>query len=236
MNGPVPAARPSVVWLREIAEALDHAHARAILHRDVKPSNVLVDADGHLPLADFGLARDLKTGSGALTAPGLVMGTANYIAPEQAMGQDLDGRCDQYALGVIAFEMLTGKLPFTAPTSLLMLNKHISEAPPKATKVNPQLPPAVDDVVRKVLAKTAPERYPSCVAFIDALEKAIVPRTEAMPAGAFPGRVSGEAPRPRAGTSDALPRGERTSGTVRRRARPRPSRGRRDAPPGDAER
>ncbi len=205
----------AVVWLREIAEGLDHANARGIVHRDVKPSNVLVDADGHLTLADFGLARDLKTGSGALTAPGLVMGTANYIAPEQALGQDLDGRCDQYALGVIAFEMLTGKLPFSAPTSLLMLNKHISEAPPKATKVNPQLPPAVDDVMRKVLAKTAPERYPSCVAFVDALEKAILPMTEAMAVAGLPLRGSGEVPRPRASASDAPARDRRPSGPVR---------------------
>ncbi|MGZ6989334.1 MAG: serine/threonine-protein kinase [Thermoanaerobaculia bacterium] len=112
VTGPVPPAL-AVTWLSAIASALDHAHAKGILHRDVKPGNVLMDSQGRLLLADFGLARSAEISSG-LTATGAVLGTPLYMAPEQATGSVLDGRTDQYALAVIAFELLAGRVPFSA--------------------------------------------------------------------------------------------------------------------------
>ena len=110
--GPVPPAL-AVTWLSAIASALDHAHAKGILHRDVKPGNVLMDSQGRPLLADFGLARSAEVSSG-LTATGTVLGTPLYMAPEQATGAALSGRADQYALAVIAFELLAGRVPFSA--------------------------------------------------------------------------------------------------------------------------
>src|SRR5674476_1339077 len=124
--GPVPPAL-AITWLSAIAAALDHAHSKGILHRDVKPGNVLMDAQGRPLLADFGLARSAEVSSG-LTATGTVLGTPLYMAPEQAMGATLDGRADQYALAVIAFELLAGPVPFPAESPLAAPHHHASPA------------------------------------------------------------------------------------------------------------
>ncbi|MDL2718823.1 MAG: serine/threonine-protein kinase [Acidobacteriota bacterium] len=169
--GPVPPAL-AISWLSAIAAALDHAHSKGILHRDVKPGNVLMDAQGRPLLADFGLARSAEVSSG-LTATGTVLGTPLYMAPEQAMGQALDGRADQYALAVIAFELLAGRVPFSAESPLAVLHQHVSTPPPPLSTVLPGTGASVDAVLSRGLAKKPEDRFTSCSAFVAALGAAL---------------------------------------------------------------
>jgi serine/threonine-protein kinase len=169
--GPVPPAL-AVTWLSAIASALDHAHAKGILHRDVKPGNVLMDSQGRPLLADFGLARSAEVSSG-LTATGTVLGTPLYMAPEQATGAVLSGRADQYALAVIAFELLAGRVPFSAQSPLAVLHQHVTAPPPPLSSVLPGTAPAVDAVLTRGLSKEPADRFSSCGAFVAALGAAL---------------------------------------------------------------
>ncbi len=169
--GPVPPSL-AVTWLSAIASALDHAHAKGILHRDIKPANVLMDSQGRPLLADFGLARSSDATSG-LTATGTVMGTPLYMAPEQATGGALDGRADEYALAVVAFELLSGRVPFLADSPLAVLHQQVTAPPPPLSTVLPGSPAAADAVLAKALAKKADERYATCGAFVRALGDAL---------------------------------------------------------------
>jgi eukaryotic-like serine/threonine-protein kinase len=169
--GPVPPAL-AITWLSAIAAALDHAHSKGILHRDVKPGNVLMDAQGRPLLADFGLARSAEVSSG-LTATGTVLGTPLYMAPEQAMGAMLDGRADQYALAVIAFELLAGRVPFSAESPLAVLHQHVSTPPPPLSTVLPGTAASVDAALSRGLAKKPEDRFGSCSAFVAALGAAL---------------------------------------------------------------
>ena len=162
----------AVDCLASIAAALDHAHARGVLHRDVKPSNVLVDASGSLLLADFGLAKNTAVSS-ELTATGMVVGTPAYMAPEQAIGRPVDARADQYALGVLAFELLTGRTPFRSESPFAVLDKHLREAPPPPSTFVPSLPSSVDDVLARALAKQPQERFATCREMVEALAVAL---------------------------------------------------------------
>jgi hypothetical protein len=176
--GPVPPPL-AVSWLAAIASALDHAHAKGILHRDIKPANVLMDSQGRPLLADFGLARSSDATSG-LTATGTVMGTPLYMAPEQATGGALDGRADEYALAVVAFELLSGRVPFIADSPLAVLHQQVTAPPPPLSTVLPGSPAAADAVLAKALAKKAEERYASCGAFVRALGEALGVPTSAV--------------------------------------------------------
>lgn len=162
-----PAETASV--LRDVAAALDYAHARGVVHRDVKPANVLLDEAGRAYLADFGIARMLE-GSSVATATGLIQGTPSYMAPEQAMGAKVDRLADVYALGVVAFECLTGRVPYTGTTPVAILMKHVQDPVPEPAAA--EVAPVLTAVLRRCLAKTPADRWPTAGAFSAALEAA----------------------------------------------------------------
>jgi serine/threonine protein kinase len=179
----------------EVASALDYAHGKGIVHRDVKPQNMLLDDGGRAYLADFGIARLLET-STQLTATGMIQGTPAYMAPEQATGEAVDARADIYALGIVAYETLTGRVPFTGPTPVSILLKHVSEPPPRPP--TSELPAAVTTVLEKCLAKKPQERFESAVEFAAALDAALVDTVPALPRP-VPRPAPTPAPRPRSG-------------------------------------
>jgi serine/threonine protein kinase, bacterial len=154
-----------------VADALDYAHLRGLLHRDVKPANILLtDADSRgrrIMLADFGIAREIGDISG-LTATNMVMGTTAYSAPEQLMGKDIDGRADQYALGCTAFHLLTGAAPYHNSNAAVVITQHLSEPPPQISERRPDLA-ELNAVFARVLAKDPGYRYRSCSDFASAL-------------------------------------------------------------------
>src|SRR6266550_1009457 len=157
--------------LRPIASALDHAHSQNILHRDVKPSNILIQNDGTPVLADFGLARMVGAPQ-RLTASGTVLGTPEYMSPEQATGEPLSPASDQYSLAVVAYEMLTGRVPFQEETPAAILVSHMSKAMPPTRELEGKLSGHVEEALRQGLAKAPADRYPTVSQFVAALTPA----------------------------------------------------------------
>jgi serine/threonine protein kinase/WD40 repeat protein len=175
-DGPLPPGRAAEV-IAQVASALDAAHAAGLVHRDVKPANMLVDRrsnrSDHVYLADFGLSKKRLTASAGLTGTGQFVGTLDYSAPEQIRGMPADGRTDQYALACAAFELLTAAPPFHREEVTAVMYAHLSEPPPPVTSRRAGLPPAVDQVVARALAKDPADRYASCQEFSDALLQAL---------------------------------------------------------------
>jgi len=169
LNEPLEAARIFSL-LRQTAAALDYAHHRGIVHRDIKPANIIVNEAGMVKIADFGIAK--ISAADQLTQTGLIVGTPNYMAPEQVQGKPVTGLADQYSLSVLMFEMLTGEKPFVAEHLTTLVYQIVCEPPPPAHRLNPTLGPAIEAVLKKGLSKLPEERYPTCTALVDALESA----------------------------------------------------------------
>src|SRR5919202_764793 len=153
----------------QIADALQAAHERGVVHRDIKPQNVLVTGAGDVKVADFGIAR---AASSTATATGIVLGTAGYLSPEQAKGEPVGPRSDLYSLGVVLYEMLTGNLPYEADSAIAQAVKHISEPPRSPREANPEVSEALDALTTRLIAKNPEDRYPSASALANDLERA----------------------------------------------------------------
>ena len=158
----------------QAAQGLDYAHRRGVVHRDVKPDNVLFDAEGHVAVTDFGIAS--ARFHPRLTATGRAMGTPHYMSPEQAMGRLLDGRSDVYALGILLYEMLSGDPPFDGPDAYSVGYKHVHEAPVPLEMAAPGAPPALAAITMRCLSKNAAERYQRAGDLADALIGFLVER------------------------------------------------------------
>ncbi len=156
--------------LLQSAAALDYAHSKEIVHRDIKPANLMVTANNVAKIMDFGIAR---ISSSQLTQTGTVMGTPSYMSPEQVRGQGLDGRSDQFSLGVIAYELLTGKKPFAGDNLTAVIFKIVSAEPAKVTDLCPWLVPQVDQVMARALAKKPEDRYANCLALAESFRAAV---------------------------------------------------------------
>jgi serine/threonine-protein kinase len=213
-EGRVPPAK-ALEWLAQTARALDRAHEQGVVHRDVKPANLLLDRDGSVTVSDFGIAS--TTGLDTLTLPGTILGTAGYLSPEQARGEPATPASDRYALGVVAFELLTGRRPFEGDTAATEAFAHVTAPVPSAERIRPGLPDGVDGVLERALAKDPGERPESCSALVSALEEAFrhaaAPTRVAAPAAPAP------VPAPEQPTRRLLPPARRLHRTRDRRLR-----------------
>jgi serine/threonine-protein kinase len=223
------APETSVFLLSQVARALDAAHRRGLVHRDVKPGNLLVergndDSDpDHVYLADFGITKHVDGRTG-LTSTGAFLGTIDYVAPEQIRGLAVLGLADQYSLGCVLYECLTGRVPFEKDLDAAIIWAHVQDAPTLPTALRPDLPPAVDEVFARVLAKDPGDRFPSCRDLMTAARDALGPMAEPHSAGSalrgvLPG---GGGPPPAQLPGTTLPRGGRAPHLLRRH-RPEPA-------------
>lgn len=161
--------------LSDAAATLAYAHAQGVVHRDVKPANIMLDEESRVLLTDFGISKsavtsDSATTAAALTEYGTVLGTPHYLAPEQALSRTVDGRADQYALGVVGFEMLTGSVPFDDETSHGIIHQHVSELPPRVTIARPDTPPRLAAAIARALMKAPSHRFADLREFARAIE------------------------------------------------------------------
>jgi len=171
LGRPIPYAEAAAM-LAPIAHALQHAHRKKIVHRDVKPENILINDSNQPMLSDFGILKfvDVEESQG-LTGTGKIVGTPAYMSPEQIRGREVDGRADMYSLGIVFFEMVTGRKPFNANTPIELSMQHLHDPIPKAKQFIRDLPLEVDKVIAKSIAKDPEDRYPNMAAFAQALEK-----------------------------------------------------------------
>jgi len=199
--GPIAPDRAAYL-IERILSALEHAHRAGVVHRDVKPANVMVTDEGGVKIMDFGIARVL--GAEQKTIDFRLMGTPAYMSPEQVMGEEVDGRSDLYSVGVLFYRLLTGTLPFSADTALGMLQRQIRDTPTPLHVHRPSLPPWCEEIVQRALAKAPGERFQSAGEFRDALLRATGPLPVADLARTFARTDGGNAPAPIPGPSDTI--------------------------------
>ncbi len=200
-------AQEALAYAIEIARGLTVAHARRMIHRDIKPQNVLIDSEGRAKLTDFGISRQLE--QDGMTATGRVLGTTDYVAPEQAMGHPVDPRSDVYSLGVVLYEMLAGQVPFSADSQVGVAMKHVNEELPDVQQRRPELSAAAAMVVERATAKDPAERYQQVGEMIEDLSTAL--EVEAARAGASTGEATS--------VLEAVPPAERKLSAGGRRSR-----------------
>jgi eukaryotic-like serine/threonine-protein kinase len=185
-GGPMPLARICKI-IEQVAQALDYAHQHGFIHRDIKPSNVMLDQADHATLTDFGIARAL-TGT-HLTQTGTLIGTPEYMSPEQVTGEEIDARTDVYSLGIVAYEMVTGQVPFSGTTASVLYRQANTPPPPLRTHV-PGVNPTVENVILRALAKRRDERYATAGQFAQALTAALAGQPVAMPTRPTPPTIT----------------------------------------------
>ncbi|MGD9099849.1 MAG: protein kinase, partial [Anaerolineae bacterium] len=169
--GPLELEQAALI-LDQVGRALGYAHSQEVIHRDIKPANVMIDAGGNTFLTDFGIAK-LVAGTSQFTATGAIVGTPAYMSPEQGMADPVDHRSDIYALGVVLYEMVTGRVPFEAETPLAVLLQHVNAPLPPPRLIKPDLPEAVERVILKAMAKAPDERFQTAEDMVEALQKAL---------------------------------------------------------------
>ena len=190
-GGPLGADAAAGIVL-QVADALEFAHERGVIHRDVKPHNILLTEAGYVKVADFGIARAANATT-TTSQSGPVMGTAGYISPEQAMGGPVGPQSDLYSLGVVLYEALTGDLPYRAEDPVALVMKHVTEHPRSPRQANPEVPESLDALTLKLLAKHPEDRYPSASALAKDLERV---RSELPPSTAALAKAAGETAAP----------------------------------------
>jgi serine/threonine protein kinase len=159
----------TIAILEQVGSALDYAHQRSVVHRDIKPGNVMLDVNGRVTVTDFGIAKELT--AGALTGSGAILGTPYYMSPEQCRGgSSITGAADQYSLGVMAYQMVCGQLPFEADSAIDVIHKHVAEAPPPLDQVLPGLPKHVINAIMRAMSKKATDRFPTVQALVNAMK------------------------------------------------------------------
>ena len=213
LGGSVPVAQ-ALGLVAQVADALYHAHQRGVVHRDVKPGNLLLHTDGRVMLADFGIARSVHERPD-VSASDLAIGTPHYIAPEQALGDQVDGRADIYSLGAVLYELLSGRTPYIAESTTRVLVQMLDGPPQPLGEVNPWVSPAVQAVVMRAVASQPDDRYQSAAEFAADLRKLLSlgtlfarplqqkpERGSAMPSGQFPRMTTPLVPRPTRPISD----------------------------------
>ena len=173
-RGPMPLSEIQRIF-QQVAEALDYAHRQNVIHRDIKPDNILLDREGHVLLSDFGIVKIIEESEKTinLTATGGLVGTPSYMSPEQAQGLPVNDRTDIYSLGIVIYEMLAGKQPFSAETPMQVVLKHITAPVPPLHDFNGKLPPQLDGVLQRALEKEPAQRYPSAQTFYEDFKRVI---------------------------------------------------------------